>query len=71
MITPLSLLCGCGCSTFIMKYSGREGFPGGTSGKDPPCNAGNIRDMGLILGWKDPLEEKMAAYSSILAWKIP
>ena len=23
------------------------------------------------LGWEDTLEEKMATYSSILAWKIP
>ena len=23
------------------------------------------------LGWKDPLEEEMATYSSILAWRIP
>ena len=23
------------------------------------------------LGWEDPLEKKMATYSSILAWKIP
>ena len=23
------------------------------------------------LGWKDPLEEEMAAHSSILAWEIP
>ena len=23
------------------------GFPGGNSGKDPPANAGNIRDAGL------------------------
>ena len=23
------------------------------------------------LGWEDPLEEKMATYSSILAWRIP
>ena len=23
------------------------------------------------LGWEDPLEKEMAAYSSILAWKIP
>ena len=27
--------------------------------------------MGSILGQKDPLEEEMAAHSSILAWKIP
>ena len=25
----------------------------------------------LILVWEDPLEEKMATHSSILAWKIP
>ena len=25
----------------------------------------------LSLGWEDPLEEGMAAYSSILAWRIP
>ena len=23
------------------------------------------------LGWEDPLEEDMAVYSSILAWRIP
>ena len=23
------------------------------------------------LGWEDPLEKKMAAHSSILAWEIP
>ena len=23
------------------------------------------------LGWEDPLEKEMAAYSSILVWKIP
>ena len=24
-----------------------------------------------FLGWEDPLEEDMAAHSSILAWRIP
>ena len=24
-----------------------------------------------ILGWEDPLEEGMAAHSSILAWRVP
>ena len=24
-----------------------------------------------LLGWKDPLEEGMAAHSSILTWRIP
>ena len=39
--------------------------------KNPPANAGDARDMGLIPGWEDPLEEGMATYSSILAWRIP
>ena len=36
--------------------------------KNAPANA---RDTGLILGSGRSLEEKMATYSSILAWKIP
>ena len=44
------------------------GFPGGSDGKESTCNAG---DMGLILGWEDPLEKEMAIHSSILAWRIP
>ena len=39
--------------------------------KNLPANAGDIRDMGCILGWEDPLEETMATHSSILAWRIP
>ena len=39
--------------------------------KNPPANAGNVREMGLIQGGEDPLEEEMATHSSILAWRIP
>ena len=39
--------------------------------KNPPANAGDIRDVGSTPGQKDPLEEEMAPHSSILAWKIP
>ena len=39
--------------------------------KNPPANAGDAGNVGSIPGWEDPLEEKMAAHSSILAWKIP
>ena len=28
-----------------------NGFPGGSVAKNPPANAGNIRDTGLIPGW--------------------
>ena len=38
--------------------------------KNPLASAGNIRDMGLILDWKDPLEKGMAINSSILARRI-
>ena len=36
--------------------------------KNPPANAGDIRDVGLISGLGDPLEE--VTRSSILAWRI-
>ena len=38
--------------------------------KNPPVNAGDIRDVGSLLGQEDPLEEGMATHSSILAWGI-
>ena len=39
--------------------------------KKPPFSAGDLRDVGSIPGWKDPLEEEMATHSSILAWRTP
>ena len=39
--------------------------------KNLPAKAGDIRDMGLVPGLEDFLEEGMATHSSILAWKIP
>ena len=48
-----------------------QGFPGGASGKEPDCYAGNIRDTGLTPGSGRSLEEGMATHSSILAWSIP
>ena len=36
--------------------------------KNPLANTG---DWGSMLGQEDPLEEEMATYSNILAWKIP
>ena len=39
--------------------------------KNPPANARDIRDVGLIRGQKDPVEEGVAIHASILAWKIP
>ena len=39
-------------------------FSGGSVIKNLPTNVGS-------LGQEDPLEEEMAAHSSILAWEIP
>ena len=43
-------------------------YPGGSDGKESTCSAG---DWVRSLGWEDPLEEGMAALSSILAWRLP
>ena len=48
-----------------------SGLPQWLSSKGSACNIGATRGMGSILGWEDPLEEGMAAHSSILAWRIP
>ena len=39
--------------------------------KNPHVNAGDITYMGSNPGSGSPLEEGMAAHSSILAWRIP
>ena len=39
--------------------------------KNPPARAGDANNTGSFLSQHDPLEEGMATYSSILAWKIP
>ena len=39
--------------------------------KNPPANAGDLRDMVRPLGWEDPLEEDLGTHSSILACRIP
>ena len=46
-----------------------KGSPGGASG-NTPANAGDIKRV-RSLGQEDPLEEGMAAHSSVLAWRIP
>ena len=40
-----------GQSTFISTYCVPEGFPGGSAVKNPPANAGDIRDAGSTPGW--------------------
>ena len=47
------------------------GFPGGASDKDSTCQCRKQERRVSSLGQEDPLEEGMATYSSILAWRIP
>ena len=47
-------------------------FPSGASGEEPPCQYRRIKGHWFnSLGRGDPLEEKMATHSSMLAWRIP
>ena len=47
-------------------------FSRGSLVKNPPANAGDTRDAGLLPGsGRSPLEKEMATHSSILAWRIP
>ena len=39
--------------------------------KNPPANAGDLREGGSVPGLEDPLEEEIAIHSRILAWRIP
>ena len=38
--------------------------------KNPPANAGDLREMGSIPGQENPLGKGMATHSSTLAWEI-
>jgi len=39
--------------------------------KNPPANAGDVRDVGLIPGTGRSPGRGHGIYSSVLAWKIP
>ena len=61
---------------FKSLYKSLTGFPSGTrgkrtqAGKNPPANAGDIKDSGLIPGWGRSLEEGMATHFSILQYRV-
>ena len=43
------------------------GFPDGSVGKEPTCNAGDEETWVPSLGWEDPVVREMAIHSSIFA----
>ena len=47
------------------------GFPGAPVVRNPPANAGDARDIGLILRLGRSPGAGNGNYSSILAWNIP
>ena len=47
------------------------GFPSDSAVKNRPAMQETQETWVRFLGWEDPLEEGMAAHSSILAWRIP
>ena len=70
-LSGAQISCACQTTMLLMSESRprtRRGFPGGSDGKEPACNAG---DPGLIPGSGKPMEKGMATYSSIPAWRIP
>ena len=46
------------------------GFPGGSMIKNPPAMQETQEIWVPSLGWEDALEEELATYSSILAWRV-
>ena len=60
-------------SAFFLSLTESEGFPGGARGKEPTCQCRMLMQKMHFgsLGQGDPLEEGIAADSSILAWRIP
>jgi len=39
--------------------------------KNLAASAGDVRDVGSMLGREDPLKDNTATHSSILVWRIP
>ena len=59
---------GLGCNRKLVCPNWPRGFPAGSVVKNLPA----VQETWVwSLGQEDPLEEEMAAYSSILAWRIP
>ena len=47
-----------------------KGYPSGLVVKNPPAIQKTQETQVRSLGWEYPLEEELATYSSVLAWRI-
>ena len=59
------------CRHFYTYLATEMGFPRGSGVKNLPAMQETQETWVWYLGWEDPLEEEMAAHSSIIAWRIP
>ena len=59
------------CRFFPINIYSTTGFPGGSAVKNPPATQEPQEMWVQSLGQEAPLEEGMAAHSSVLAWRIP
>ena len=57
--------------TWPFIYLHLKGCPGGAVVKNPPANAGDAKDTGLIPGLGSSPKEGNDTHTSILAWRIP
>ena len=56
------------CLIYFTQYDNLRASQVALEVKNPPANAEDIRDPGLVSGLgRDPLEEEMATHSSIVA----
>ena len=67
----ISISVSVSISVSLYPYNGILGFPSGSVVKNPPAMQEWQQTQVQSLGQEDPLEEGMAAHSSILAWRIP
>ena len=68
---PLNLYRQFSIPILIDRTYSCSGFPGGSVAKNPPAMQETQETQVRSLSREDPLEEGMAAHSSILAWGIP
>ena len=72
LLKPLELFEWKDClSSFIRSLFYEEDVYGGSDGKDPACNAGDIRDVCSIPRWGRSPGDGNGNPLSILAWRIP
>ena len=69
VVVAHGLSCAESCGLFLDQ--GLNPCPGGSAVKTLPATQEAQEMQDQSRGWEDSLEEEMATYSGILAWRIP